>query len=115
MVPAGTLTEYWPSLTRPPAVAVLPSTGKNVMLPASGGAVLQCSRSRHRHQRVPVGDRPVDHVWGGAVGSRHRHELEDAVVVVDIAPPVIVVVAPGPQGFRQQQGVGGAVANVRDF
>src|SRR5579871_2464576 len=83
-------------------------------MPAAGGAVLTPSRG-HGHERVIVGDGPVDHIGGTAVGSGDCHELEDAVIVLDVAPPIVILMAPGPEGFRHQQRVGSSVGDISDL
>src|SRR5262249_9917080 len=82
-------------------------------VPAAGRAELQPGQA-HRHRRVVVRRGQVDHVEGGGVGRGQRHEFKHAVVVLNVAAPVVVVGAFGHQGFGHQQRVGRAVGNVRD-
>src|SRR5262245_36145895 len=72
-------------------------------MPAAGGIILLVSRSRGCwHERVSGVSEPagVDLVRRRRVGREKRMKPEEAVVVVNVAAPVVVFRCPGPQVFR---------------
>src|SRR4051812_39868123 len=63
-------------------------------VPAARGVELGAGRGRrHAQAGVRVGADPVDHVRRAGVGGGEHHEAEGAVVVHEVAAPVVVVVA----------------------